>query len=148
LSENIYPPGEYDKNGQKGPGADQAARVQRRERYSPRSAERLPESREHHEVSVKLHLRRSAHPKRRESVVMLQAAELALDGFTATVEIAEPLCVPRDHRGYAAPVRADWKHEPTAPDLHVYDPFVTATVALGLRPPGAPSDAVSIIDNR
>ena len=37
-----------------------------------------------------------AHSKRREPVVVLQAAELALDGSTPPVEIAEPLCVARD----------------------------------------------------
>ena len=49
----------------------------------PRSTERLPETREHHEVSVKLHVRQPAHPERRESVVVLQAPELALNRRSA-----------------------------------------------------------------
>jgi hypothetical protein len=51
----------------------------RRERNSPRSGERLREPSQHHEISVKADPLQAADTKRGESVVVLQASELALN---------------------------------------------------------------------
>jgi hypothetical protein len=66
-----------------------------------RSCESLSEPREDREVGVKLDARKAAHAERREAVVVLQA-ELALNGATLPVQVAEPLSVPRDARVLAA----------------------------------------------
>jgi len=68
----------------------------RGEPYRPRPAERLREPSEHHEVGVKLDAREAANADRGESIVVLQAAELALDSATATVEVTPRLRVARD----------------------------------------------------
>jgi len=51
---------------------------------------------EHHEVGVKADALQAASAKRSQSVVVLQASELALNGNPAPVEIAEPLSVASD----------------------------------------------------
>ena len=56
------------------------------ERYGSGAAERLREPREHREVGVKLDALNAPDAERREAVVVLQAAELALDGGASTVE--------------------------------------------------------------
>lgn len=48
----------------------------------PRLTERLREPSENHKISVKAHALDAAHSEEREAVVVLQAAELALDGGT------------------------------------------------------------------
>jgi len=53
---------------------------------SPRSGQRLRQPGQHHEVSVKPHLRQPAHPERSESVAVLQVAKRTLNGDTAAVE--------------------------------------------------------------
>ena len=69
-----------------------------RERNGPRSAERLPESRDHHEVGVLPDADEAAHAERCQSVLALEPSELALYGRAATVE-ALPLVRPvRDRR--------------------------------------------------
>lgn len=60
--------------------------------------ERLPKSREHHEVGMEGNTLQSAHPQRRESVLVLQAAELTLHCRATTVKIAEALSVAADAR--------------------------------------------------
>src|SRR4051812_3092829 len=62
------------------------------------------------EVSVKAHTIQAAHPKRRQSVVIFQVSERALDGRAAAVELAERLAIPRDAREVAAtkPDGQDW----------------------------------------
>ena len=52
----------------------------RREWYSSRSGECRGEACEHHEISVEPDALDPANPERGESVVVLQASELALDG--------------------------------------------------------------------
>jgi hypothetical protein len=52
----------------------------------PRTTERLPEPPDEHEVSVKTNATQAARTKRRQRVLVLQAAELALDGGAATIE--------------------------------------------------------------
>jgi len=49
----------------------------RGQRNSPRPTESLREARQHRQVGVKLNLLQTANAKRCESVVMLQAPELA-----------------------------------------------------------------------
>ena len=58
----------------------------RRERYGPRSTERLPESPEHCQVSVKCDSFQLPNPQRGKSVIRLQSTELALNARAATVE--------------------------------------------------------------
>jgi len=58
------------------------------ERYGLCSRKREGETGEDREVSVKPHAIQTAYTERREAVVVLQAAELALDGGAATVEVA------------------------------------------------------------
>jgi hypothetical protein len=59
---------------------------------------------------VKGHSLQATHPKRGESVVVLQAPELAIDGDTAAIEVAEAMTRAGDERGHAAPVRRDELH--------------------------------------
>ena len=58
----------------------------RGERHSPYAAERLPESREHHEAGVNRDAIQPARAERRQRVLVLQPPELALDSRVATVE--------------------------------------------------------------
>jgi hypothetical protein len=51
----------------------------RRERESPRPSKRLTEPSEHHKVGVKLDTLQTANAQRGQSVLMLQASELALN---------------------------------------------------------------------
>ena len=60
--------------------------------------ERGGEASEHDEVGVERDLRQPANAKRGEAVVVLQAAELTLDGRAAPVEVAEPAGLARDER--------------------------------------------------
>jgi hypothetical protein len=64
--------------------------------YVPPSDKRLPEPCQHSEVGVECDPLQPTDAQRRESVVVLQAPELALNCGTATVEVAEPLSVARD----------------------------------------------------
>jgi hypothetical protein len=68
------------------------------ERNGSRSGKCLRESGEHHEVSVEGHPLQATDAERGESVIVLQASELALDGNAAPVQIAEPLSVASDAR--------------------------------------------------
>jgi hypothetical protein len=70
----------------------------RDERYSVCSYECLGETSEHRQVGVELHAGEATDAERGESVIDLQACELALNGGAATVEVAEPLRVTRDAR--------------------------------------------------
>src|SRR4051812_19259445 len=79
----------------------------RRDRQLARSAQRERESREDREVGVKPDALQSPDAQRRESVVVLQAAELALNGRAAAVEVAEPLTVARDAREQT-PSEREW----------------------------------------
>ena len=56
----------------------------------PRPAERLPEPSEHHKVSVERHPIEPANAERGEAVVVLQAAELALNACATTVDPLPP----------------------------------------------------------
>lgn len=109
-------------------------RFLRGDRYGSRSAERLPESREHHKVSVERHALKAAHAQRRESVAVLQIAELALDSATARVQLAEPLAVPWDAREEPS-ARGDgqgWLIFPCASKRD--DRETVALLALGIDP--------------
>lgn len=77
--------------------ADYQARLSRE--GNPRPVEREAEASEHHEVGVQSNTGQSANAERREAVVVLEPTEFALDGRTASVEVAEPLSVAR--RPYA-----------------------------------------------
>ena len=70
--------------------------VRREWDYVTHSTERLPESGKHREIGVERDVLQAAHAERRESVVVLQAAKLALDCGAASVEVAEPLRVTGD----------------------------------------------------
>jgi hypothetical protein len=82
-----------------GPGCDLGRCLLRRERdcFST-PTERQREAAENGEVGVKLHLRHTAHPKRRQTVVSLEICERRLDCAATRVEVAEPLRVARDTR--------------------------------------------------
>lgn len=69
-----------------------------RERNGPRPTERLREPREHRQVGVKRDPFQATDAERRELVLVLQPAELALDSATASVEVAPPLRLTRDER--------------------------------------------------
>jgi len=76
--------------------ADYQARLSRE--GNPRPVEREAEASEHHEVGVQSNTGQSANAERREAVVVLEPTEFALDGRTASVEVAEPLRVSLDTR--------------------------------------------------
>jgi hypothetical protein len=80
----------------------------RGERYSPRPCKREAEPSEHHEVGVQADALDPADPEEREAEVVLEVAELALNGGAATVKIAEAVAVTGDARVEAAD-RADGK---------------------------------------
>src|SRR5439155_18206251 len=63
---------------------------------------RLGKPCEHHKVGVERDSFKPANAKRRESIVMLQAPELALDGSAATVEVLPALRVAGDAREQSA----------------------------------------------
>jgi hypothetical protein len=64
-----------------------AAAVLRRERDGSCSRKRKAQAGKDAEVSVKLDARKATGAERRERVLVLQAAELALDGGAAIVEL-------------------------------------------------------------
>jgi hypothetical protein len=72
-----------------------------------RSANRLTESSEHHEVGVKAHPLQAPNAERSKPVVVLQPAELALDSRPTSVEVTEALAVSRD--ACAAALRAQYR---------------------------------------
>src|SRR5947208_1416478 len=74
----------------------------RRERHSPRPTERLRQPSEHCQVGVECDPLKTADAKRRKPVLILEPAELPLDGCAATVEAAPPLRLTRDQRVEAA----------------------------------------------
>ena len=69
-----------------------------RKRDCLNATESLGEPREHHEVGVKPDALDAPNAERSEAVVVLQAAELALDGGAASVELAPPERLARDQR--------------------------------------------------
>lgn len=64
-----------------------------RQRNSPCASENLRQPSEHYKVSMKGHALQAASAKRGESVVVLEPAKLALDGYPAPVEALESLSV-------------------------------------------------------
>jgi hypothetical protein len=68
-------------------------------RYAARGAARatqlLRQAGKHGQVGVKCDLRQSANAERRQPVLMIQAAKLALDGSAAPLEVAPPFRLPR-----------------------------------------------------
>ena len=73
-------------------------RALRRERKCSRSGERAGERGKDAEVGVKRDLLDATDAERRESGLVLQASEGALDGAASTVEVAEPLALVGDQR--------------------------------------------------
>jgi hypothetical protein len=74
------------------------------ERNGPRSGDRFGEASEHHKISVEADALDTAHPEEREAVVVLQPAELALDGKAAS---NRPRGSPGASYGQAAPGRRE-----------------------------------------
>ncbi len=65
---------------------------------SPRSDERLPQPREHGQISMKRHPLKTAHMERRESVFPLETPETPFHSAPTLVEVAPSLAVARDQR--------------------------------------------------
>lgn len=89
--------------------------------YLTRSTERLPESGEHRQIGVKRYALKSSHAKRPEPVVVLQAAEFALDRTTATVEPLPLIGAVRD--------RSE-RHGPSLPQTDDRDALPLATLVV------------------
>lgn len=68
------------------------------ERNRSRSTQRLREPCEHRQVGVECHPLQAPDAERRESVIVLQASEFALNGDAASVEVAPNLSVAREAR--------------------------------------------------
>jgi uncharacterized protein (DUF433 family) len=72
--------------------------ILRREGNGSRSCEGAGELRQNGEVGVKLDALKAAHAEREQRPLVLQAAELALDGGAALVELSPPGRLARDER--------------------------------------------------
>jgi hypothetical protein len=97
-----------------------------------RPVERKCESREDAEVGVKLYAFQPSHAERPESVLMFQPSEFALNRYAASIEVAEPLRMPRDMREPTRPVGERENDLLALRSLHGDDGVTAARLALGV----------------